>query len=128
MSGAVTCLDNGSPLKTAKKNPLEFQAKYTTPGTHTIACTFAGDSDHVGSGATITESIFYPTKTTLVTSGSPSHVDQPVTFTATVSSAFGTVPDGEIVTFTSSDKPLGTAPTSGGVASLTTAALGETSP
>ena len=121
--GAVACLDNGSQMKPVRKKPQEFQAKYTTPGTHSIACTFAGDNDHIGSSATITEPIFYPTTTELVTSGSPSQVGQSVTYTATTSSTFGTVPNGEIVTFTYGGNLLGTAPTSGGVAALTTAAL-----
>ncbi len=42
------------------------------------------------------------TKTVVTTSGSPSQPGQPVTFTATVTSKYGTIPDGELATFTTS--------------------------
>jgi Bacterial Ig-like domain (group 3)/FG-GAP-like repeat len=66
----------------------------------------------------------HPTRTVLSTSASPVWVGQPVTFTATVSSKFGAIPDGELVTFhrgTGALFPaLGTSTTVGGVARLTT--------
>jgi hypothetical protein len=63
------------------------------------------------------------TKTTVTTSGSPSTVGQPVTFTATVSSSRGPAPDGQTITFLDGNKSLGTAPTTGGVAQFTTSSL-----
>jgi hypothetical protein len=63
------------------------------------------------------------TTTTVTTSGSPSFVGQPVTFTATVSAKSGAVPNGETVTFTDGKNQLATVPLSGGVASFTTSAL-----
>jgi hypothetical protein len=63
------------------------------------------------------------TSTTLTSSPNPSLPRQSVTFTATVSSAAGAPPNGEIITFTSGSTLLGTAPLSGGTASLTTSLL-----
>lgn len=63
------------------------------------------------------------TKTTVTTSGSPSLVGQPVTFTATVSSSRGPAPDGQTITFLDGNKILGSAPTTGGVAQFTTSSL-----
>jgi Bacterial Ig-like domain (group 3)/FG-GAP-like repeat len=59
----------------------------------------------------------------LTSSGSPSQAGQPVTFTAKVLSKSGVVPDGELVTFNDGKVVLGTAPLSGGSATLTTSAL-----
>lgn len=124
VTGSVICLDNGSALQTVKGHPWEFHKKYTTIGTHSIACTYFGDANNVGSTApTLTEQILYPTTTVLTTSGSPSHVGQPVTFTASVSSPFGAISDGELVAFTYGVKNLGTAPLSHGSAALTTSSL-----
>ncbi len=63
------------------------------------------------------------TKTAVTTSGSPSTVGQPVTFTATVSSSRGPAPDGQTITFLDGNKNLGTAPTTGGFAQFITSSL-----
>ncbi len=57
------------------------------------------------------------------TSGSPSILGQPVTFTATLSSIAGPPPDGETVTFSAGGTLLGSANIAGGVAEFTTSAL-----
>ncbi|MFZ3339615.1 MAG: FG-GAP-like repeat-containing protein [Terriglobales bacterium] len=120
----VACTDNGSPMESEKKHRNLFAKKYSTPGTHAIVCSFYGDQDNYGStSATLNEQVVYATTTVVTTSGSPSQVGQPVTFTAVVSSKFGAIPDGELVTFTYSGKLLGTAPLSGGITALTTAVL-----
>jgi len=48
---------------------------------------------------------------------------QPVTFTATVTSTFGPIPDGELVTFFDKTTNLGTGTTVSGAATFTTSAL-----
>jgi hypothetical protein len=123
LGGSVSCQDNGTKLTPLKKHANEFQKKYSSPGTHNIACNYSGDGNDSPSSATLTEQIFYPTSMSLATSGSPSHVGQPVTFTATITSPDGSIPDGELVTFTYANNFLGSATTSHGVAALTTAAL-----
>lgn len=63
------------------------------------------------------------TTTTLTSSANPSIYEQPVTFTASVTSPIGAPPDGATITFMNSQTILGTAAMSGGSASFTTAAL-----
>jgi Bacterial Ig-like domain (group 3)/FG-GAP-like repeat/FG-GAP repeat len=63
------------------------------------------------------------TKTTVTTSENPSTLGEPVTFTATVNSSRGPVPDGQTITFFDGKKLLGNAPTAGGVAIFTTSSL-----
>jgi hypothetical protein len=62
-------------------------------------------------------------KTVVTTSGSPSHTGQPVTFTATVTSKKGAIPDGELVTFRDGAKVLGSSALTGGSALFTTSGL-----
>jgi len=63
------------------------------------------------------------TKSTVITSGSPSHVGQPVTFTATITAKSGTVPNTEFVTFYDGKNVLGSVSITGGSAALTTSSL-----
>jgi hypothetical protein len=63
------------------------------------------------------------TKTVLSTSGSPSHFGQPVTFTATVTSNHGPIPDGELVKFYDGTKFLASVPLTGGATTYTTSTL-----
>jgi hypothetical protein len=64
-----------------------------------------------------------PTKTTVASSLNPSVVNQTVTFTATVTSSDGPIPDRETITFYAGTAKLGTGKTASGVATLTTSAL-----
>jgi len=63
------------------------------------------------------------TKTVAATSGSPSLVGQAVTFTATVSSTHGDIPDGELVNFSDGMTALASVALSGGTATYTTSSL-----
>jgi len=63
------------------------------------------------------------TKTAVVTAGSSSHSGQAVTFTATVTTASGVIPNGELVTFSDGETILGSAPVLAGVASYVTSTL-----
>jgi len=65
----------------------------------------------------------YSSTTKITTSSSPSIPHQPVTFTASVTSAFGSIPDGETVSFHIGTTQIGTATTTSGAAKLTTSAL-----
>jgi Bacterial Ig-like domain (group 3) len=103
-----------------------YNTKYKTTGTHRITATYSGEL-HIAAGstsATLKEYVgLAPTTTTLTTSGSPSHVGQPVTFTAAVKWTYGTVPDGELVTFFDGTTTIGTGTTATGVATFTTSSL-----
>jgi hypothetical protein len=63
------------------------------------------------------------TTTTLTSSPNPSSQGQAVTFTAVVSSKFGTPPDGETVSFVKGKTVLGTGALSGGTATFSTSSL-----
>ncbi len=63
------------------------------------------------------------TKTVVTTSGSPSFVGQPVTFTATVTSEYGRIPDGEPVTFYDGSLKMRSVALAGGKAAYTTSSL-----
>lgn len=103
------------------------QATLTTsalsPGARSITAVYGGDSNNNGSTSSIlTQTISLSSTTTaLASSKNPSDVGQPVTFTATVTSAGGTPPGS--VTFTDGATTLGTVALASGVATLTTASL-----
>jgi hypothetical protein len=102
-----------------------YKVTYSGSGTHPITATYSGDADNATStSATLIEYVgLVPTKTTLTTSGSPSFIGQPVTFTATMTWTYGTVPDGEMVTFFNGTTTIGTGATASGVAKFTTSSL-----
>jgi Bacterial Ig-like domain (group 3)/FG-GAP-like repeat/FG-GAP repeat len=84
------------------------------------------DGYHTGSpfgGVAVLIGVPAKTKTTVSTSGSPSLVGSPVTFTATVTAAYGPVPNGVSVAFYNGSKTIGTATTMNGVAKFTTSSL-----
>src|SRR6202040_4296585 len=66
---------------------------------------------------------FHETKTVVSTSGSPSLIGRPVTFTAFVTSTLGAIPNGELETFYDGTTGIGTNLTKGGVAAFTTSSL-----
>ncbi|HLX84733.1 MAG TPA: FG-GAP-like repeat-containing protein [Terriglobales bacterium] len=106
-------------------NQATYQTSYSASGVYSITSAYSGDaSDFSSTSATLREYVgLAPTKTLLTTSGSPSHVGQPVTFTATVAWTYGAVPNGELVTFFDGIATIGTGATSSGIASLTTSSL-----
>jgi hypothetical protein len=102
-----------------------YQASYSGPGTHPITATYSGDADNTSStSATFTEYVGRaPTQTVVTTSGSPSHVGQTVTFRAKVAWTYGTVPNGELVTFFDGATAIGTGTTARGSATFGTSSL-----
>ena len=126
ITGSVTFYDGTAAIATVNvvANQAAFTTTYKVVGTHTITATYSGDSKNGSStSAPLTEIILYGTITRVTTSQSPSQVGQPVTFTAAVTSRFGRIPDGEMVTFHDGKTLLGSAPLSGEIAVLTTSAL-----
>ena len=95
-------------------------------GTHVIGASYVGDAKLKPSHGQVTQIVSVPpvaAKTVVSTSGSPSLLGQPVTFTALVSSQYGRIPDGELVTFYDGSAELGTGKTASGAASFTTSSL-----
>jgi len=126
LTGTVA-FKHGTSTTTAKlvSGQAVYRVTYSGSGTHLITAIYSGDTANATStSATLTEYVgLVPTKTTLTTSGSPSFIGQPVTFTATVTWTYGTVPDGEMVTFFNGTTTIGTGATASGVAKFTTSSL-----
>jgi hypothetical protein len=127
LNGIVDFKDGGIIVATV--TVTDNQAAFTTSyvrkqlGAHSITATYGGEL-RVATGSISAPLTQYVrdavSKTALASSGSPSHVGQSVTFTATVSSHSGRIPDGETVTFSTGKTVLGTGSTSNGIATLTT--------
>lgn len=116
MIATVTVSNNQAACSTSYPN------RKWALGPHLITAEYSGvfqSAEGVGS-ATLTEYVRGNSKTVLASSGSPSQVGQPVTFTATVASRYGTIPNGEGVTFYEGKTTLGQGTTTNGVATLTT--------
>ena len=127
-TGTVAFQDGGTTVATVTVagNQAAYRTKYSSSGAHSIVATYSGDTSNTGSvSATLVEQINqgFASRTRLTTSGSPSFVGQAVTFTATVSSSHGAIPDGELVTFFDGTTAIGTGSTVSGVATFTTSSL-----
>ena len=128
VTGTVTLKDGTKSLGTftLSGGQASYTTSYTASGKHSITATYSGDSNNQASTGTWTESIESSTVTSstrVATSGSPSLVNTLVTFTATVTSSFGSIPNGEVVTFYDGATEIGTGTTSGGVAMFSTSSL-----
>jgi hypothetical protein len=128
-TGSVAFTDGKKNVATVTlaNGQAAYSVTYSTAGAHNIVAAYSGDNNDQGSTSNSLREVVkkLPAKstTTLITSGSPSQSGQIVTFTASVSSQFGTPPDGETITFTSGKSPIGTGALSGGVATLSTSSL-----
>ena len=129
-AGSVNFYDSSTLLGTATLSggTAAFGTKLTV-GTHSITANYTGNSVtnfQASTSAVLNEFVGYATKTTLTTSGSPSLINQSVTFTATVTSTYGPIPYGDTVTFYDGTTLLGTGTTGvtpAGAATFTTSAL-----
>lgn len=132
--GTIAFVDGDSTI--AEVKVANNQAAYTTSykwdehRAHAISAVYSGDLHNAGStSSTLTEYVgLFPvsSKVQLASSGSPSQVGQPVTFTASVNPAsakYGAIPDGELVWFYDGAKLLGSVALAGGMAQYTTSAL-----
>jgi parallel beta-helix repeat protein len=112
-TGTILFLDGVTVLGSAPLNGAavaNFNTSFLFVGTHNLTATYAGDFNFENSVSnTVTEVITGPPSTTILNSLSPNpaHTVQPVTMTATVSSAY-TVPSGS-VTFMAGGTVLATA-------------------
>ncbi|MGA2001938.1 MAG: FG-GAP-like repeat-containing protein [Terriglobales bacterium] len=128
VTGSVTFQDGGYPIATVALavNQAAYSTAYTKKGTHSITAAYPGNSENISStSATLMEQVVkgISTKVKVTTSGSPSKLGQPVTFTATVTPAKGSIPNGELVTFCDGKTLLGTVALASGVAAYTTSTL-----
>jgi hypothetical protein len=92
-------------------------------GSDLVTATYSGDSNFVGSSASLNQTVNQASTTlTLVSSVNPSGLDSPVTFTATITPQYGGQATGT-VTFKDGGTTLGSVAVSGNAASLTTSGL-----
>jgi hypothetical protein len=82
-----------------------------------------GKLDVIGPYGIMLNTTGFITTTQITSSLNPSFINQSVTFTATVTSTHGLIPDGELVKFYSGTKLLASVPLSGGTATYTTSTL-----
>jgi hypothetical protein len=128
-NGYVTFMDGGTAVATedVSGNKSTFTTSYEAKGVHYISAQYSGDSNNDASTSSVlTEdvgAIPYASMTTVATSGSPSQAGQLVTFTATVTSKDGAIPNGGTVTFYANGTEIGTGTTAGGLATCTTSNL-----
>ena len=101
-----------------------FTISTLATGTHKVKATYAGDANFSGSVSPLASQVVNAaaTTTSLVSSLNPANVGQPVSFTATVTGAFGGTVTGKVTFFNGTSK-LGGATLSGGVANFTTSKL-----
>jgi hypothetical protein len=126
VSGTVIFKDSGTTVATVTLvNQLAaWSTRYRTAGVHQMTATYSGDANNNGSTSSmLTEYVVGSSKTLVTTSGSPSFVGQPVTFNATVTSKYGTIPDGGTVAFYDGRALLGSVTLANQHATYTTAAL-----
>ena len=127
ITGSVTFMNGSTSLGSAPlaKNKAVFTNAFSTAGTDAITAVYTGDANNLtGSSQVLSQVVTNaPTTTTVASSGSPAFVGQPVTFTAAVTSSYGAIPNGELVTFYDSGTSIGTGNTQGGAANLTTSSL-----
>lgn len=125
---SVTFSDGANPIGTGTTaaGVATLTIASLAAGTHVIGASYPGDAKLKPSHGQIAQGVAVPpvpTKTVVTTSGSPSLLGQPVTFTAVVTSQYGTIPDGELVTFYDGSAEIGTGTTASGVATFTTSSL-----
>jgi len=125
LQGNVVFQDNAAIVATMPltNNQASYSTSYTSNkmvGAHSITASYSGVYQSAeGSQSALTEYVrVAPTTTVLITSGSPSRVGQSVTFTATVTAnpKFGSIPNGELVTFYDGAKLLASVPLASGKA------------
>jgi uncharacterized repeat protein (TIGR01451 family) len=129
-TGTVNFLQGATVVSTANlANGLAtYTTAFTTTGNRNMSARFIANGPYLASNSVaLTQRVLNlpaATTTQVSSSMSPSMVGQGVMFTARVTSTFGSIPDGETITFTDGGGAvLGTATTLGGTASLTYSAL-----
>ena len=127
ITGSVSFMDGSKTLgnATVTKGKATFSYAFTAGGVQSVTAVYGGDANNQASSSTIwSQTVTNATTTTTVTSSAPtSAIGQAVTFSATVTSPYGSIPDGETVTFYDSATAIGSGMTRSGVASTTTSTL-----
>lgn len=125
--GNFAASTNGCQGEVQPASHCDVYVTFTPTGSGTAprtgAITFADTAFNSPQSAQLSGTVPYPSKTVVTTSGSPSFVGQSVTFTATVTSTRGPIPDGELVTFYDGTTAFGSAGLTSGTAAFSTSSL-----
>ena len=130
-TGSVIFYQGSTALATLalSNGQASYSTSYSSNGTYLMTTSYAGTpgTNFVSSTSPALKEVVNNlpalTTTALTASSGAIYVGQTVTLTATVSSEFGIPPDGETVTVRTGGFSIGTGSLSGGVATITTAAL-----
>jgi hypothetical protein len=128
-TGTVTFIQGTKSVATAAlvNGQAKYSVTYSTVGVRSITVVYSGDGNDLASTSAVLKQIVNSlpaaTKTSITTSGSPSLINQPVTFTATINSTYGPILDGETITFFDGTSAIGTTTLTSGVATFNTALL-----
>jgi hypothetical protein len=126
-SGAVIFMDGATTLGIVPlaSNQAVLSISSADSAPHRIYAVYSGELNKAAGSQsdTLTEYITGTSTTKLGTSGTPSSLGQLVTFTANVTSAYGTIPTGELVSFYDGTTLLASVALVGGSASYSTSAL-----
>jgi hypothetical protein len=129
VGGSVTFKQGATALGTVAlaNGQASYSTAFTTTGTRYITAVYSGDANNLASTSPVLSQVVNAlpagTTTKVGTSSSPSFINQAVTFTATITSTYGPIPNGETVTFYDGTTLLGTGATSSGTATFTTSSL-----
>jgi hypothetical protein len=127
VTGSVSFMNGSKTLGSAPitRGKAIFTNAFTTAGTDSITAVYQGDANNQTSTSQALSQVVTnaPTSTTVSSSGSPAFAGQQVTFTATVSSTYGPIPDGEPITFYDSANTIGIGDTKGGAATMSISTL-----
>jgi len=126
-SGLVTFKDGATSIGSGSLNGsgvATFSTASLAAGSHSITASYVGDTNTLPGSSTVTTQVVnkWPTTTLLSSSGSPSDVGTPVTFTITVTPTSTTTPTGS-VTLQDGAAVIATRPLVDGNATFTTSTL-----
>lgn len=127
--GTITFYDGAQsicliPAVQSASCPASTEAAFTA-GTHVLMAVYSGDASHTRSSSNVVTVTVLPDETTtrMVSSVNPAALGQSVTFTATVAGSYAKA-SGMVIFFDGSTEIGRSVLSSGGVASLSTTALG----
>lgn len=129
VTGTVTFKQGTTVLGTVvlANGQAAYSTAYTTTGTRSITAVYSGDGNDLGSTSAVlyqaVNTLPAATTTKVITSGSPTYINHPVTFTATITSTYGPIPNGDTITFYDGTTVMGTGFTTNGASTLSTSIL-----
>jgi hypothetical protein len=127
VSGSVLFKSGGTSLGSVPlvNGQASIRTLFTSLGPYFVAATYLGDVNNaVSTSATLKQVVNrFPTSASVTSSPDPSSFRQSVTLTATVTSSYGSIPDGELVIFEDNGVALAAERLCSGIAQFNTSTL-----